>query len=184
MRFKYKNNVGNHYYNRRKLKPGDIIDTDSIGGAIDKFEQLDPEPIHEEPKAGLKAVSLGGGKYDVFNDTTGKKINDEPLGKNGAELLTGKVIDEADDVCDDDNKSRASSSSDDNNVVTKMKLKFVKLDSDKFNVVDVITGKLINDKPMAKRNARQLIKDMIKKAPDDIEVTVFNVGINDATPAR
>lgn len=133
MRFKYKNNVGNHYYNRRKLKPGDIIDTDSVGGAIDKFEQLDPDPEPVLPNVGLHAKETEDGRFDVVNETTGEPINDAPLNKNEVDQLVDKDV--------------------------SKKFVMVKIINDKFNVMNNATGKPINKEPLSKKEAKKLLRN-------------------------
>lgn len=93
MLFKLKAGMGKHRIRRDGrmvvLKPGDEIDCerDELGGAIDKFEQLEPDPPPPEPKLGLKAVHRGAGKWDVVNEATGVKINDKLLTKEEAQEL-------------------------------------------------------------------------------------------------
>jgi hypothetical protein len=67
-------------------------------GFKDSLEPLDPElpdPAPPQPKLGLKAVHRGRGRYDVVNELTGVKINDEMLSKEEAQALaTTAVIEE------------------------------------------------------------------------------------------
>ena len=93
MLFKLKTDMGKHYIRRDgrmvMLKPGDKIDCEKyeLGGAIKKFEQLEPDPPPPEPKLGLRAVHRGAGKWDVVNEATGVKINNELLTKEEAREL-------------------------------------------------------------------------------------------------
>jgi len=93
MLFKLKAGMGKHHIRRTGrmvvLKPGDKIDCEKyeLGGAIFKFEQLEPDPPPPEPKLGLKAVHRGAGKWDVLNEATGVKINDGLLTKEEAQEL-------------------------------------------------------------------------------------------------
>ena len=68
---------------------GDIVnlDPDDVIGFKDLVEQLDPNLPPPQPKAGLKAVHKGFGKWNVINETTGKEINDKPLTKEEAQEL-------------------------------------------------------------------------------------------------
>jgi len=90
MLFKLKTGMGKHRIRRdgrmAVLKPGDEIDCEKheLGGAIYKFEQLEPDPSPPEPSMGLRAVHRGFGKWDVINEASGVKINDKPLTKGEA----------------------------------------------------------------------------------------------------
>lgn len=104
LRFRMKPKAGFHYLrqNRREVtvRPGDVVrcTKEEIHGALDKFEQLDPDPPPPEPKIGLKAVHCGFGKWDVINETTGVKINDKPLTKAEArEIALSLPPDEEED---------------------------------------------------------------------------------------
>lgn len=96
MLFKLKTGMGKHRIRRNGrmivLKPGDEIDCNrhELGGAIDKFEQMEPDPPPPKPRAGLKMKPRGSGWYDVFNEKTGKKINDKPIKKQDAIKLVGE----------------------------------------------------------------------------------------------
>lgn len=64
------------------LHPGNEIrcEPEDIGGALKlKFEAIEAPPPDPIPKKGLVVQHRGDGKCDVINETTGKKINDEPL---------------------------------------------------------------------------------------------------------
>jgi len=79
-------------------RPGDIItlDPDDVAGFKDLLEQLEPDAPPPQPKAGLKAVHVGAGKYNVVNETTRKKINDKLLTKEEAAALVEAGTSEAD----------------------------------------------------------------------------------------
>lgn len=93
LRFRMKPKKGVHYLRRNgsevPVRPGDVIecDKDEIKGALDKFEQLDPDPPPKEPKIGLKAIHRGHGNWDVINEATGEAINTEPLDKAEARKM-------------------------------------------------------------------------------------------------
>jgi hypothetical protein len=63
------------------------MNPDDVQGFKDLLEQLEPDQPPPKPKAGLKAVHRGFGKYDVINEATGKKINDKVLTKEEAQEL-------------------------------------------------------------------------------------------------
>ena len=96
IRFRMKRGMGKHYRRQRGemvcVRPGDeiVCDPDELGNAKFKFEQLDPTPPPPEPNVGLKLVHKGGGWYDVVNEVSGQKINDELLKKNEALELVRK----------------------------------------------------------------------------------------------
>lgn len=93
MLFKLKIGMGKHRIRRDGrmvvLKPGDEIDCQKheLGGAIRKFEQMEPDPPPPKPTTGLKAVHRAFGKWDVINEATGVKINDNPLSKGEAQAM-------------------------------------------------------------------------------------------------
>ena len=68
---------------------GDILDMnpDDVVGFKDLVDQLDPDLPPPQPKAGLKAVHVGGGRWNVVNEVTGKKINNKLLKKEEAQAL-------------------------------------------------------------------------------------------------
>lgn len=70
-------------------RKGQIVTLDPLQAKpfLDTLEQLDPDPPAPQPKAGLKAVHVGAGKYNVVNEATGKKINDKLLTKEAAAAL-------------------------------------------------------------------------------------------------
>ncbi|HEQ98821.1 MAG TPA: hypothetical protein ENO22_05720 [candidate division Zixibacteria bacterium] len=79
------------------VRPGDQIECEpyEIGrGLMFKFERLDPEPPPPEPDYKLKAWRREDDLYDVVNQGSGQKINDQPLSKAEAEDLTGEKIED------------------------------------------------------------------------------------------
>lgn len=80
------------------VEHGDIIEIDDLselGSAIDKFTVLNPQDVPKKgevakkekmtrKKKGLKKVKREDGKWDVINQASGLRINDEPLTKKEA----------------------------------------------------------------------------------------------------
>jgi len=99
--FRMRQNVGKHIMShggqKKVLRPGDTIRCEKyeLGNALDKFEQLEPDPPAPAPKVGLRAVHIGFGKYNVISDATGKPINDEPLTKEEARAMERRGVAEA-----------------------------------------------------------------------------------------
>jgi hypothetical protein len=77
------------------VRPGDVIDCErqDLGGAIDKFLQLDDDPPVVPSKDGLTIVPIGDGTFNVVNPGSGNPINDAPLAANEAADLAGVSID-------------------------------------------------------------------------------------------
>lgn len=99
MKFQMKQGVGKHTMTLAGkdiiLKPGDTVDctAEQLGGAIDKFEQIDSEI---SPKSQFKIVSRAPGFYDVIHPITGAAINTKALRKADAEALAGQTVEEYD----------------------------------------------------------------------------------------
>jgi hypothetical protein len=90
MRWKMKAKAGRHVMSGGKVVlPGQIIDCtrDEIGHALDKFEQLDPDP--PEPTTPIRAklivVERHDGGFDVVNEKTRRRLNSRKLTKEDAE---------------------------------------------------------------------------------------------------
>ena len=97
LRFRMKKGAGAHYlYDGTRILPGNIITIDPLwlGEAKDKFEQIDPDPPPMEPSVGLKLKHIGGGYWNVVNESTGKNINDKPLKKEDAHALVNEKVKE------------------------------------------------------------------------------------------
>lgn len=107
IRCKLKAKVGFHIREEKdkgkvKYLPGDVMEVKNIkelGGAVDKFEILDP--VSEEnitkldtPVSVLKMVHRGGGRYNVINVETDESINEEYLTKQEAEEMVTSVPEE------------------------------------------------------------------------------------------
>jgi len=77
--------------------PGQIVKCEKkeLGGAIDKFEQLDPDPPPPQPRVGLIARPAKYGRWDVINPEGGR-VNDVPLTKEEAEAIVGGTTTEED----------------------------------------------------------------------------------------
>jgi hypothetical protein len=101
IRFRLKPGHGKHYASvdgkKTVLRPGDVIccEPAELGGAIGKFEQLDPDPPPAAPEIGLCVVNRDDGLCDVVNEATGEKINDAPMTPEEASSLTDKFEDDA-----------------------------------------------------------------------------------------
>jgi len=99
--FRLKPGRGSHTMNvggkMVRLKGGEEIRCEKfvLGGALDKFEQLEPDPPEPEPTIGLRAVHRGHGRWDVVNQKTGKAINDKALKRDAAFELASKGLEEA-----------------------------------------------------------------------------------------
>ena len=103
MRFQLRKGYGTH---RRRLpngkmeltKEGGIIEItkEELGAAIDKFVQLDPDPVvkGEQPKRGLRIKDRSGGGFDVVNEQTGRNLNDGPLTAEEAENLSNSIFED------------------------------------------------------------------------------------------
>lgn len=100
MRFRMKPNTGKHRILRSgkdiTVRAGEIIDCtkDDLGCAIDKFDQLDADPLPSTSE--FKLVPLGTGHYDVIHPATGAAINSKKLRKTEAEALAGMTVEEYD----------------------------------------------------------------------------------------
>ena len=94
-KFRMKNGVGTHLMsNGRNIISGDIVECAAadLGGAIDKFDILEPDPAPDaRPKVALEIRLRPNSTswYDVVNPTTGKALNTKALKKAEAELLAG-----------------------------------------------------------------------------------------------
>ena len=94
---RWKKKAGGSHRTRdgRVLGAGDIlrmsIEEMEMSGFKDQFTLLDPAPTPEEqkPKAGLKMVHKGGGRYIVINEVTGEPLTDELLSRAQAEQFVG-----------------------------------------------------------------------------------------------
>ncbi len=88
MRFRLKKGYGTHKTrDGKKITAGEIIRLSSkyeLGGALDKFDQLDPDPPPPPPRVGLIAQPGKYGRWNVFNPD-GVKVNDVPLLKREAD---------------------------------------------------------------------------------------------------
>jgi hypothetical protein len=85
---------GSKKFEDRLIENEELIKCDEweLGGAIDKFILLEDEEIPQKPDLGLVVVNVGKGKYDVVNERTEKKINDEPMSlKEANNLATGET---------------------------------------------------------------------------------------------
>jgi hypothetical protein len=71
---------------REIIRPGGRItcEPEELGGALNKFVRLDPEQPPAQPKVGLKIIHRGGGWFDVVNQSTNARLNDEALRKGDA----------------------------------------------------------------------------------------------------
>lgn len=149
LRFKMKKGMGTHYLPGMKaVHPGDEIkcEKEELGGALDKFEQLDPDPEPEKPKVGLKLLHVGGGYYNVVNDATGKVLNDRPLKKEVAEeMLTEKQKEDTDEA------------------QPKMNVEIVGVKKGKFDVVNLDTGTPINTQPLSEKEAKEMVEGLTKE---------------------
>ena len=152
MLFKMKLRMGKHYIRRsgRKvvLRPGDQIDCEKheLGGAIHKFEQMEPDPPPSQPKVGLKLVARGGNWFDVVNEVTGKAINDRGLRRQEAEELVRKGPAELPPI--------------------SPKFWLSACGKGLFNVVEQATDKPINDEPLSKADAVDLLAEVTDRAAD------------------
>jgi sarcosine oxidase gamma subunit len=78
---------------RRTARVGDVFTDypDNVAAFPGKFEQLDPSPPPEEPKAGLHLERLAPNQWNVINESTGEPINDEPMTANAARSLMAET---------------------------------------------------------------------------------------------
>ena len=87
---------------KRVSESGDILVCPPrlIAPFMDKFERVDilPSPATAVLKQ-LKRVHKGGGRYDVINNSTGNKLNNDYLTKEEANDL---IVSDGADVEDDD----------------------------------------------------------------------------------
>lgn len=97
-RFKKLPKSGNHYFRRAgqmiRVRPGDIVEAErhELGNAISTYECLDPLPPEPEEVRTLVARHAGGGRYNIINTVTGKKINDKTLSKEDAKLFIDDYV--------------------------------------------------------------------------------------------
>lgn len=102
IRCKLKAKVGFHIREEKgkgkvKYLPGDIMEAEDIrelGGAVNKFEILDPVPEEnltelDEPATTLRIEHRGGGRFNVVNIETDEPLNEDYLTKNEAEKMIG-----------------------------------------------------------------------------------------------
>ena len=108
MRWKMKPGYGKHYYIDPKtgeksiIRPGGMVtcSKEYLGGAIDKFDALDPPEPPPQPTTGLRLKERGGGWWDVVNPANGKTINDEALRFPEASALAGRQVEEPEPEAD------------------------------------------------------------------------------------
>ena len=151
LRFKMKKGMGPHLIRRGgrlvTILPGDeiTIEKHELVGAMDKFEQLDPDPEPKQPSVGLKLVHAGGKFWNVINEKTKRRINDKPMLKEDAQkLITGKQEEKTEEV------------------EPEMKLKIEKVEGG-FNVVNVDTGDPIHAQPLSKEAAEEMMEGLTKE---------------------
>ena len=105
---------GKHYFRqggkRICVRPGEIVEAeaDELGSTISTYKCLDPQPpkpSEPEPTQRLFAKHAGGGRYNVINEATGKRINDVTLSKEEAQSLADKGLDEEDDASSGDGQA-------------------------------------------------------------------------------
>ena len=98
IKYRLKSGYGSHTVAGVVYVSGSIIEAtvDELGGALDKFEPMEPIPDPPQPNAGLKVVSTGDDKYDVVNEASGDALNDESLSLQEATSIAGdvKLLDE------------------------------------------------------------------------------------------
>lgn len=99
MRFQLRPGKGKHHMRDHTgamvvLRPGDIIDCHALdlGGAIGKFEQLEPDPPPVTVSSTLTVVPAGDGTFNVVNPGSGLPLNDLPLSAQDASDLAGIPI--------------------------------------------------------------------------------------------
>lgn len=119
MKYRLKKGYGNHYIGKKMYKAGDVIEArpDELSGAMDKFEQLEPDPLPPEPKVKLIIVERTDGAYDVVNEISERCINDEPLEYDAARSIAGDDANVVhivpDDVDSDEEEACAAAQSED-----------------------------------------------------------------------
>lgn len=81
---------------------GDIVECEpeKLKFFMDKFEQIDPDPPAPEPEVGLKMerASDEPNQWNVINETTGKPINDAPLGLREAQAIVRNAKQQMEDA--------------------------------------------------------------------------------------
>lgn len=99
MRFKLKEACGKHRMpgpegNLLILLPGSIVDCDAadLGGAISKFEQIDPDPEPGTVRSEWRVEAIGDGGYNVISVASGLPLNDAPLTAQEAADIAGVPI--------------------------------------------------------------------------------------------
>jgi len=108
-----KEHVGPHYMRldekQLTITPGMTIrcDPKMLGNALDKFDQLDPDPPLPQPTIGLTVEKRKDTGYDVVSGATSKPINKVPLSREDAYATAGLL------VPDDDKKGVEKKAGDD-----------------------------------------------------------------------
>jgi hypothetical protein len=97
VRFRLKPRAGVHRFGNRNglpelVRPGEIVNCsrEDLGGAADKFDQLDPDPpvaAQPAPSNGLALIEREDGLYDILNQTNGRALNSRPMEKESARKL-------------------------------------------------------------------------------------------------
>jgi len=82
---------------RISYQKGDVIEAiaDELKPFMDKFELVgppDPPPKMANPSKSLKAIHKGGGRWNVINTESGKKINQNLLSRDEAQALINDGI--------------------------------------------------------------------------------------------
>lgn len=156
---------GHRMADGREISPGDIIEckAEDIGGAIDKFEVVEPDaektPI---PKAELRVVAReDGAGYDVLNEITGQSINSVGLDLEEAYKLAGQAVPKAHHA--NSEKLGPSTEGDQDQGDTEEQAAQALLEirqrpgTSWYDVIEAATGAAVNDKALKKADAEELL---------------------------
>ncbi len=149
MRFRMREGFGSHRDRTgKKISAGDIVRVKhpaDLGGAIDKFEALDPAPEEARPRTGLVAVPGHGRRWNV-EDPNGRRVNDVPLTKEEADDLVSEYTTPGVAL----NPTGESSN--------EWKIAPNRETPELYDVVNPITGAVKNETPLSEAEAEEMVK--------------------------
>ena len=156
---------GHRMADGREIKPGDLVECkeEELGGAIDKFEVVEPDPEKTPiPKAGLQVVAReDGAGYDVINEITGQPINSVGLDLEEAYKLADQPVPKGEHA--NSEKPKPPTEGGQNNDDTGPQAAQAILEMRQrpgtswYDIIEVATGGTINDKALKKVDAEELL---------------------------
>ena len=94
VKFKMKSNVGPHYDGAKQYVSGDIIHLDEhqAESIMFKLDRIDPPTPEPEPEFTMIIVETDNDLFDVVNELTSERVNEEPLTLDQAQALVGEDV--------------------------------------------------------------------------------------------